>query len=146
MTNKKENQHQQNDRCSGSKSKKPKINLFVQTNHIKQPKQATPQKSIIPLLNTPNKSSIQVQDIKIIPSTSMQNNISTNLQTTPKKQYIMPIVLNNGTIGSTPVNTDTQQLFTQALQAAGNQSLTANNTNIPVAYLQMKVNQQIVLP
>lgn len=151
VTNKKENQ-QQKDSC-GSKTKKPKINLFVQTTPVKQqqqqqPKQATPQiqKSVMPLLNTPNKSGIQIQDIKIIPSTSMQNsNIITassiqSMQTTPKKQYMMPIVLNkDGTIGTKP-NTDTQQLITQALQAAGNQNLTVNNANTPVAYLQMKVN------
>ncbi|CAO1410253.1 unnamed protein product [Diamesa serratosioi] len=129
---------------AGQKSKKPKINLIVQTTPQK-PKQMKTVISPPPkqfgtqsMLNTPNKSQIQIQNVDKIMGPN---------QTSPTKQFILPIMVRNdgqrnAITNATSTTTDASQLFTQAFTMSNNnQNLTIGDgkANSPFTYFQMKI-------
>ena len=128
----------------GQKSKKPKINLIVQTTPQK-PKQVKTVISPPPrqfgtqsMLNTPNKSQIQIQSVDKI--------LGAN-QTTPTKQFLLPIMVRNdgqrnAITSAANTTTDASQLFTQAFTMSNNnQNLIIGDAkaNSPITYFQMKI-------
>lgn len=119
------------------KNKKPKINLIVTTPTKQSATLHTPQPKAFGAgasnLNTPNKSGIQIQDIKILPSSNMM----TTPTQTPSKQFVVPIVLKND--GSAA--TDTNQLISQALAGANNNNCMSSAG--PIHYVQMKIQPNV---
>lgn len=118
---------------------KPKIN-FIVTTPTKQTSSSlqTPQPKTFgqtSTLNTPNKSGIQIQDIKILqPSTPTQ---------TPTK-FVVPIVLKNENVNSgSTTEQATHQLISQALVGANsNNCVSASDLKQfsgPIHYVQMKL-------
>lgn len=132
----------------GPKSKKPKINMIVQTTPQKPAKQvktiiSPPPKQFgtVSMLNTPKQQQSQIQ---------IQNNekLQSANQTSPTKQFILPIMVRNDVVqrnaitSATSTTADASQLFTQAFAMSNNnQNLTIGDgkANSPFTYFQMKI-------
>ncbi|CAO1400530.1 unnamed protein product, partial [Diamesa hyperborea] len=134
----------------GPKSKKPKINLIVQTTPQKSPAKqvktviSPPPKQFgtVSMLNTPKQQQppqIQIQNNEKLQSAN---------QTSPTKQFILPIMVRNDVVqrnaitSATSTTADASQLFTQAFAMSNNnQNLTIGDgkANSPFTYFQMKI-------
>lgn len=137
----------------GPKSKKPKINLIVQTTPQKPEKPqlktviSPPPKQFgtVSMLNTP-KQQQQQQQTQI----QIQNNekLQSANQTSPTKQFILPIMVRNDVVqrnaitSASNTTSDASQLFTQAFAMSNNnQNITIGDgkANSPFTYFQMKI-------